>query len=271
MAAVALGEIAGHRPAEPTRTERPEVPKRDSDESKTHTAARDEVTLSPRGLASSFEGDEVAEGGRPLLTGRTRGFIHKALNAMRRDIGHLLKGLGFGPEAANQFAKAFIEPVVAAIKAGVSFTAELSFASFSQHTEIGATSFSQSTSLVAKSLSIEVNQNTGEVAVSLASLSFEQQIEARFGGEEPLLSLGPGPVEPPPEAESENEASPLEQLLRQVQENLATESVRLETVIAIRLLEFVRNDAGDPIARLVLDAAAPQDAADAQPGVDVDI
>ena len=113
MAAVALGEIAGHRPAEPTRTERPDVPKRDSDESKTHT--RDEVTLSPRARASS-ENDEVAEGGRPLLTGRARGFMHKALNAMRRDIGQLLKGLGFGPEAANKFAKAFIEPGVAAIK-----------------------------------------------------------------------------------------------------------------------------------------------------------
>src|SRR3546814_1717887 len=49
--------------------------------------------------------------------------------------------------------------------------------------------FSQSTSLVAQSLSIEVNQDTGEVSVSLAKLSFEQDIrsgQGAGGGQQPL-------------------------------------------------------------------------------------
>jgi hypothetical protein len=169
-----------------------------------------------------------------------------------------MKGFGFAPDAANKFAKAFIEPVVAAIKAGVSFSAELTIAAFSQTTEVSESGFSQTTSLFVKSLTIEVNQNTGEVSVGLASLSFRQQIEASFGDPEPpLLSLGPGLVEPPPEPEEDTAETPLESLLRRVQESLAFDAVRLDAIIAIRLLEFFENDDGDPIARLLVDAEVP--------------
>jgi len=224
----------------------------------------DRVNLSPDALARALGGGEdddaglALDGGRPLLTGRLRGLVHKSLNALRRDLAHLLQAFDFAPDAANRFAKAFIEPVVAAIKAGVSFSAELSIAAFSQTTEVSDSSFSQTTSLVAKSLAIEVNQNTGEVSVGLASLSFRQEIEASLGDPEPpLLSLGPGLVEAPPEPKEDAAESPLESLLRRVQERLALDAVRLDTIIAVRLLEFLDNDDGDPIARLLVDAEAP--------------
>src|SRR3546814_4180808 len=82
--------------------------------------------------------------------------------------------------AIQNFSKAFVEPVLSALKEGVNFTAELSFAAFSQVTTLSSNGdFSQSTSLVAQSLSIEVNQDTGEVSVSLAKLSFEQDIDRK--------------------------------------------------------------------------------------------
>ena len=229
------------------------------------TAARgDQVSLSPDALARALaevedsDSGAVTERGQPLVRGRMRGLIHNALNGLRRDLAHLMKGFGFAPDVANQFAKAFIEPVVAAIKAGVGFAAELTIAAFSQTTEVSESGFSQTTSLFVKSLTIEVNQNTGEVSVGLASLSFHQQIEASFGDPEPpLLTLGPGPVAPPPEPEEDAAETPLEGLLRQVQERLAFDAVRLDAIIAVRLLELFENDAGDPIARLLLDAEVP--------------
>ncbi len=264
MTDLVLGGIGGHHGLGGGRTEasdgagRPPIPGG-------VTAARgDQVSLSPdalaRALADIEDGDSgaVTEGGQPLVRGRMRGLIHNSLNALRRDLAHLLKGFGFAPDAANRFAKAFIEPVVAAIKAGVGFAAELSIAAFSQTTEVSDSGFSQATSLIVKSLTIEVNQNTGEVSVGLASLSFRQQIEATVGDSEPpLLSLGPGLVEPPREPEEDAAETPLESLLRQVQERLAYDAVRLDTIIAIRLLEFFENDDGDPIARLLVDAEVP--------------
>ncbi len=138
MTDLALGGIGGHHGHGGGRTEtrdgadRPPVPGG-------VTAARgDQVSLSPdalaRALADVEDGDSgaVSEPGQPLVRGRMRGLIHKSLNALRRDLAHLMKGFGFAPDTANQFAKAFIEPVVAAIKAGVGFAAELTIAAFSQ-------------------------------------------------------------------------------------------------------------------------------------------
>ena len=264
MSDLAVRGIGGHHGHGGGRTEARDDASRPPDPGGVTAARGDQVNLSPdalaRALADAEDGDSgaVAERGQALVRGRMRGLIHKALNGLRRDLAHLMKAFGFAPDAANQFAKAFIEPVVAAIKAGVGFAAELSIAAFSQTTEVSESGFSQTTSLFVKSLTIEVNQNTGEVSVGLASLSFRQQIEASFGDPEPpLLSLGPGLVEPPPEPEDAAAETPLESLLRQVQEGLAFDAVRLDAIIAIRLLEFFENDDGDPIARLLLDAEVP--------------
>ncbi len=264
MTDLAVRGIGGHHGLGGGRTEARDGANRPPIPGGVAAARGDQVSLSPdalaRALADVEDGDSgaVTERGQPLVRGRMRGLIHKSLNALRRDLAHLMKGFGFAPDAANQFAKAFIEPVVAAIKAGVGFAAELTIAAFSQTTEVSESGFSQTTSLFVKSLSIEVNQNTGEVSVGLASLSFRQQIEASFGDPEPpLLTLGPGPVEPPPEPEEDAAETPLESLLRRVQEDLAFDAVRLDAIIAVRLLEFFENDAGDPIARLLVAAEVP--------------
>lgn len=222
--------------------------------------------------------DSVDESANALLSGPVGGFLHGALNGIKQDLGKLLSGFGFGPDAAKDFAKSFIEPVLEALKEGVSFTAELSYAAFSQVTKQTDNSFSQSTALVAKSLSIEVNNETGDVSVSLASLSFRQEVRAVSLGEAPLLALGPGPILPPqekpvPEALTSEQVlgedskantvaqdeDPLQTLLADLQRKLSLEAVSFQAAIAIRSLEFFENEKGEPITRLEVDAEVPLD------------
>jgi len=162
------------------------------------TTGRDPIRLSPE--AQAVDGAEsvgegaAAETDSKSLLGEAGGFVRKALETMRRDLGQVLKAFGFDSESVQEFTKAFVEPVLDALKDGVNFTAELSFAAFSQVTAISGSNFSQSTSMVAKSLSIEVNQDTGEVSVSMASLSFEQDIQiggATSGGQPPIMVIDP--------------------------------------------------------------------------------
>src|SRR3546814_14959521 len=106
-------------------------------------------------------------------------FIRQALETIRHDLAKALQALGFDSDAIQNFSKAFVEPVLSALKEGVNFTAELTFAAFNQVTTLSSNGdFSQSTSLVAQSLEVAVHHDTGEVSVSLAKPSFEQQIEA---------------------------------------------------------------------------------------------
>ena len=295
MAGLAIGEGVAPQQFLPGRSALDALKERFAEGGETPEAGGDEVALSPRALTQGLEGSEddgdksgsgeVEESGGPLVRGLANGLIHKALNGIKRDLGQILKGFGFAAEAANSFAKSFVEPVLEALKEGVSFSAELSYAAFAQTTEVSGQSFSQSTALVAKSLSIEVNQATGEVAVSLASLSFQQEVRAvASDGPVPLLQLGPGPIAPPPEpillppekaesAELAEEAEELEEgeetapedpltdLLRDLQTRLSFEAVTFQAAIAIRSIEFYENEAGDPIARIEADAAVPLDQA----------
>ncbi|WP_420347221.1 hypothetical protein [Pelagibius sp.] len=162
------------------------------------TTGRDPIRLSPE--AQAVDGTEsvgegaAAETESKSLLGEAGGFVRKALETMRRDLGQVLKAFGFDSESVQEFTKAFVEPVLTALKEGMNFTAELSFAAFSQVTAISGSNFSQSTSMVAKSLSIEVNQDTGEVSVSMASLSFEQDIRigsGTSGGQAPIMVIDP--------------------------------------------------------------------------------
>ena len=257
--------------------------------------------FSPGAVAESDEGGESGE----VRRGRNgnalegfRGLVQSALNTIRHDLGQVLKGFGFDSEVANQFAKSFIEPVVAAIKAGVSFTAELSFAAIVQETEITGTSFRQSTSVVARSLEISVNHETGEVSLSLASLSFEEDISAITGsgtvdGEPPLLTLGPGLVTPPPEETGvapvnpldsvlnallpaldgeeggETGADPVAALLGDLRSNLIESAYSFQAVIAIQLISFTTNQANQPITNILFDVALPLAQPDASDPVDV--
>jgi hypothetical protein len=244
--------------------------------------------FSPSAVEESDEGGEVRRGRNGNALEGFRGLVQSAVNAIRHDLGQVLKGLGFDSEVANQFAKSFIEPVVAAIKAGVSFTAELSFAAIVQETEITGSSFRQSTSVVARSLEISVNQETGEVSLSLASLSFEEDISAITGsgtgnGEPPLLTLGPGPVTPPPEEtgvapvnpldpllnallpaldgeeNGETGADPVAALLGDLRSNLIESAYSFQAIIAIQLISFTTNQANQPITNIVFDVALPLD------------
>jgi hypothetical protein len=279
----ALGHERGHRPH--------------ADHSDRGHHGRDSLRLSPEARAAQARaaeeresvGDAVAAetDGKSLL-GAAGGFVRQALETIRHDLGKALKSFGFDSAAVENFSQAFIEPVLAALKEGVNFTAELSFAAFRQVTATSAGGVSQSTSLVAQSLSIDVNQDTGEVSVSLAKLSFEQQLEIRSGnGPAPLLVLDPDDVVTPAELaqkildsgikpvagpdgaadaqpvaavpEGEEPAAPAPAAARQeelaaLREKIAEDAVKLQTRLTIYAVSYHKNDKGESITRLLLDA-----------------
>ncbi len=243
----------------------------------------------PSAVEEGGEGGEVGEVGRGrngnALEG-LRGVVQSAVDSIRHDLGQVLRGLGFDSKVIDQFAKSFIDPVVEAIKEGVSFTAELSFAAFFQETEITGSSVRQSTSVVARSLQISVNQETGDVSLSLASLSFEEEFSFVTGGgtdagEPPLLTLGPGPLAPSPEETGVAAASALDpllnallpafageesgateegtvaQLLEELRANLVEAAVSFQARLAIQLISFTTNEIHQPITNIVFDVALP--------------
>lgn len=264
------------------------------------TAGRDPIRLSPE--AQAVDGTEsvgegaAAETDAKSLLGEAGGFVRKALETMRRDLGQVLKAFGFDSEAVQDFTKAFVEPVLTALKEGVNFTAELSFAAFSQVTAVSGSSFSQSTSMVAKSLSIEVNQDTGEVSVSMASLSFEQDIQIGGGvssGQTPIMVIDPEKLGDPTalaekilssgtpandetagpgkagvvvptgdddaaEVDDDDETAgvpeSLKETLAEVRERLAEDAIDFQTRLTIYSVSSYRNENGETITKLLLDA-----------------
>ena len=261
-------------------------------------SGRDRLSLSPEARAveraAAEDGESVGEAvakeaDSKSLLGQAGGFVRKALETIRHDLGKALQAFGFDNDTIQQFTKAFVEPVLSALKEGVSFSAELSFAAFRQVTTTGAGGVSQSTTLVAQSLEIEVNRDTGEVSVSLARLSFEEQIRATTGaGQEPLLVIDPEelatpeeltqqildggatPVETPEAApvetqegelpESDDDAAAdapskqLEETLADVRKKLAEDAVELQTRLTIYSVSTYKNDKGESITKLLLDA-----------------
>src|SRR5512138_631934 len=271
---------------------------------------RDPLSLSPAAQAidGAAQGDDAQgadnEGG---ALGQVGGMIRKALEAIRHDLGKALAAFGFDGAAVENFTKAFVEPVLSALKEGVNFTAELTFAAFSQVTTMKSNGdFSQQTSLVAQSLEIAVNHDTGEVSVSLAKLSFEERIQSTGGaGATPLLVIDPedlaspqelaakilasgetaaarhaepapaepaeGAGEPVAEGEetpvAEGEETPvaegeetsataqaLEEKLAALRERLAEDARSLQTRLTIYSISVSRNDKGETITKLLLDA-----------------
>lgn len=253
-------------------------------------AGRDPLSLSPEAQAidEAAEGDDAQDVGEGGALGQAGGMIRKALEAIRHDLGKALAAFGFDSAAVENFTKAFVEPVLSALKEGVNFTAELTFAAFSQVTTLKSNGdFSQQTSLVAQSLEIAVNHDTGEVSVSLAKLSFEEQIQSTGGaGATPLLVIDPEdlaspqelaakilasgetaarPAEPAPAApvaedpvaeEEETQTPPqaLEEKLAALRERLAEDARGLQTRLTIYSISVSRNDKGETITKLLLDA-----------------
>jgi len=267
---------------------------------------RDRVSLSPQAqaveeaaaeeAAAQDDGEaagDVAESGNGALLGQAGGFIRQALETIRTDLGKALKAFGFDSAAVQEFTKAFVEPVLAALKEGVNFTAELSFAAFSQVTATSSNGdFSQSTSLVAQSLEIAVNQDTGEVSVSVAKISFEQQVQSTGGalaggGQTPLLVIDPDDLATPQElaakilasgdaaaataaeaadaaaaeetaesAEGEETAATgaLDQTLAELREKLAEDALSFQTRLTIYSVSTYQNDKGETITKMLLDA-----------------
>ncbi|WP_340117351.1 hypothetical protein [Pelagibius sp. 7325] len=263
---------------------------------------RDRVSLSPQAQAveeavAQDDGEtasDVAESGNGSLLGQAGGFIRQALETIRTDLGKALKAFGFDSAAVQEFTQAFVEPVLAALKEGVNFTAELSFAAFSQVTKTSSNGdFSQSTALVAQSLEIAVNQDTGEVSVSVAKISFEQQIQSTGGGalagggQTPLLVIDPDDLATPQElaakilasgdaaaiaaaeaadaAAAEETAETIEgektpatgepdKALAQLREKLAEDALSFQTRLTIYSVSTYQNDKGETITKLLLDA-----------------
>lgn len=273
---------------------------------------RDSLSLSPeadaveQGLEQpAGEDSEIAETEVGSLLGQAGGFIRKALETIRHDLAKALTAFGFDSAAVENFTKAFVEPVLSALKEGVNFTAELSFAALSQVTTLSTDgAFSQQTALVAQSLEIAVNHDTGEVSVSLAKLSFEQQMQStgaggQGSGQAPLLVIDgddlaspqelaakilasgetPAAAEgPAPEPPSEEAAAPSQALrdkLAELREKLAEDAASLETRLTIYSISVSKNDKGETITKLLLDAElsvarlAEDAAAQEEPSVDL--
>ncbi len=228
-----------------------------------------------KNAAEAATGTDIAP-----LPGDVEKIVFGALENMRGDLGHFLGSLGFGGAEQDSFAAAFVEPAIAALNAGVDFSAELSFTAFSQVTRISGSNFSQSTSLEARSLEIDVNRSTGEVTVTMASLSIQQDIYQSGGIDaSPIIDLATGlppeadtpatetaapaaptadePVPAPSGDDTSVEESYLEKLLRDSTEALLAQQREFISRLSLRSVENYHDELGYPHTKLNLDAATP--------------
>lgn len=240
------------------------------------------VSAQARQLAASAEDgdDDVDDIGGSLL-GSAKGLIHSALNSISKDLSNVLKAFGFDSDIAKEFAKAFVQPVVDALKEGIDFSAKLTLAAFSQETVISGSETSQSTQLIAKSIEIEVNNSTGEVSVAVASLSIEENIHIDFGGglfDGPLFPVNDPAIEPPvdgtdaapivdvPATEAPAETEPVAAaassgavaasiFVKEAVEALVVEQITLQSRITLRAFEQYNNEDGQLISKFRFDAA----------------
>ncbi|MEM7173220.1 MAG: hypothetical protein AAF530_23860 [Pseudomonadota bacterium] len=214
----------------------------------------DRLTLSPAAQQAVGEGGDAAAGPGGLPA-EAEQFIFDALNSLRDDLSRLLQGFGITGDAQKSLSDAFVGPALAALQSGVDFSADLSLSAFSQVTRISGSSFSQVTDLVTRSLEIDVNRTTGEVSVSLASLSVHQEVH-RGGGAAPLLAVGPGILDRPASDVSQEE-TPLEQLLREASETLVEQVRDFISDIAVTAIENYQDAAGHQHTKFILDAVTP--------------
>lgn len=102
--------------------------------------------------------------------------IRKALKGIQRDIGQMLRHVGFDGDKAKAFAKAFIKPALAALHTGVDFSAKMSVVAARSELLISGGSLSQSQALFAKNIEIDINHSSGEVSINMESISLASSV-----------------------------------------------------------------------------------------------
>ncbi len=227
------------------------------------------------------------------------GMIHKALNAIQRDMGKLLRGFGLSGDLVHGLLKTVIDPVKVALKSGLDFTAQIVMVAARQTTLISDSGMSSSFSLVAKSLSIEVNHTTGEMSLSLGSLQIQETSQIDFSGtpeaigqlDGPGLDLGQllgGPLGGflggPLGGDDPEGQSPLLEALLAAMAGAGETSHSFDpaaTRFLVQALESFENAQGELISRLLLDAIValtppeetpeetPEDLPEGLPGTEV--
>jgi hypothetical protein len=231
----------------------------------------DPVDLSPLGRRLADLGFSASEDKSAMDQGMTGeaaagGMIRNALQTMRGDLASVLRAFGFDGTAIDEFARSFVEPVIEALNSNANFHAELSFSTISEVTRVTSSSFNQETSLSARSLEIDVNHTTGEVAVTFASLNVEQKIfVAQSSREVPLPAIGSGFGGPPPVDGSEDKRDdPIARLLDEARERLAELAEGVQSSISLDGLEQYVDEAGDTHSKFYLQASTPLDPAPRQ-------
>jgi hypothetical protein len=109
--------------------------------------------------------------------------VRSALNEFRKELGAMLRNIGFDDAVVGRVVKNLIQPIGEALKSGADFTAQLFVAAAQQTTVTGAAGSARSIDLAAKGIEITVNRSTGDVAVTTESLSIhKQQIAGALNG-----------------------------------------------------------------------------------------
>lgn len=124
----------------------------------------------------SLEGFSLANLNGPAGADTADHIFRKALKGIQRDIGQMLRRVGFDGDKAKDFAKAFVKPALAALQKGVDFSAKMTVVAARSELLISGGSLSQSQSLFAKSIEIDINQSSGEVSVNMESVSLSSSV-----------------------------------------------------------------------------------------------
>lgn len=139
-----------------------------------------------------------------------RHLIRDALKDFSRDLQGALGELGFDGGLVKDIVKGVMHATRDALRAGADFTAKLTVAAVSHSVSTSADGSSAAFNLVASSIEITVNHDTGEVNVTTADVSIDQQATAGPGEPVPhLLDIQDGDTLNPLDLLSQILSSPL--------------------------------------------------------------
>ena len=100
--------------------------------------------------------------------------VRGALKSLAKDVGQAFESVGLEAKAGKTLIKGLIKPLVQAIRQGVDFTAQVRLAAVQKTTVVSGAGVSESLSVVAKSVDISVNHATGEISLDVKKLEIEQ-------------------------------------------------------------------------------------------------
>lgn len=130
--------------------------------------------------------------------------VRGALKSLAKDVGQAFESVGLEAKAGKTLIKGLIKPLVQAIRQGVDFTAQVRLAAVQKTTVVSGAGVSESLSVVAKSVDISVNHATGEISLDVKKLAIEQDSHAALLGQPaapqplPLPPVGEGDAPAPP-------------------------------------------------------------------------